>query len=223
MRRRALLRLMLVGGTVAVVPAWAIDLAPKRAGGRKDRRVSLYGEWVIRGGLPAFAYDADQDTLPEAEWDPTIGPRTRRHWVMLGNQTIRLQAANDGTVALFDEGDGLRWLTAPDPVGTGVSIVRDGDVVSGTAYAQRGGGAPPQRTFGPTWFQIRDARGGLSLERTILCPEGAVPWVLVRVRLALARGACSARAVRHVERWALRPRFLNLLESAEQRRHRAEL
>src|SRR4029453_10353342 len=180
MRRRALLRLMLVGGTVAVVPAWAIDLSPGRAGGRKDRRVSLYGEWVIRGGLPAFAYDADQDTLPDAEWDPTIGPRTRRHWVMLGNEAIRIQAANDGTVALFDEGDGLRWLTAPDPVGTGVSLVHDGAAVWGTEYGQRAGTAPSLRTFGPTWFQVRDARDGLMLERTVLCPAGPVPWVLVR-------------------------------------------
>src|SRR5262245_60865317 len=222
MRRRALLRLMLVGGTVAVVPAWAIDLAPKRAGGRKDRRVSLYGEWVIRGGLPAFAYDADQDALPDAEWDPTIGPRTRRHWVMLGNEAIRIQAANDGTVALFDEGDGLRWLTAPDPAGTGLSLVYDGDAVWGTEYRQRAGSAPSLRTFGPTWFQVRDARDGLVLERTILCPEGAVPWVLVRVRLSLERGAGGARAIRHVERWALRPRFLDSLATAEQRRARAE-
>src|SRR5262249_25497008 len=129
MRRRALLRLMLVGGTVAVVPAWAIDLAPRRAGGRKDRHVSLYRRWGRRGGVPAFAYEGDQAGLPGAEWDPTIGPRTRRHWVMLGNEAIRIQAANDGTVALFDEGDGLRWLTAPDPSGTGVSIVHDGDAV----------------------------------------------------------------------------------------------
>jgi hypothetical protein len=222
MRRRALLRLILVGGTMAVAPAWAIELGQPRAGGRKDRRVSLFGEWVTRAGLPAFAYDADQDTLPEAEWDPTVGPRTRRHWVMLGNEAIRLQAANDGTVALFDEGDGLRWLTAPDPAGTGVSLLLDGDAVWGTEYGRRAGSAPSLRTFGPTWFQVRDVHAGLVLERTILCPEGAVPWVLVRVRLSLDRRAGGARAVRHVERWALRPRFLNLLETAEQRRIRAE-
>ena len=43
---------------------------------------------------------------------------------MVGNRAIRLQAANDGTVALFDERYGLRWLVAPDPAGTGVSIAR---------------------------------------------------------------------------------------------------
>jgi hypothetical protein len=223
MQRRALLRLLALGGTAAVTPSWAIGLGRPTASQGKDRRVSLYGGWVTRAGLPAFAYDGDQDALPEAEWDPTIGPRTRRHWVMLGNQAIRIQAANDGTVALFDEGFGLRWLTAPDPAGTGVSILHDGDTVWGTDYGQRAGGPPPLRTFGPTWFQVRDARASLVLERTILCPEGEVPWVLVRVRLSLAAGARGARDVRHVERWALRPRFLNLLSTAEERRTRAEL
>lgn len=205
MRRRTLLRLMVLGGTAAMTPWAAGGSRAFAARGGKDRRVSLYGQWVTRAGQPAFAYDGDQDTLPEAEWDPTVGPRTRRHWVLVGNEAIRLQAANDGTVALFDEGDGLRWLTAPDPAGTGVSILHDGDAVWGTGYEQRAGGAPSLRTFGPTWFQVRDARAGLVLERTILCPEGALPWVLVHVRLSLAPGAGGARDVRHVERWALRP------------------
>ncbi len=217
------LRLLALGGAAAATPSWALDFGGSMRRGRKDGRVSLYGRWVTRAGLPAFVYDADQDALPDAEWDPTIGPRTRRHWVMLGNESIRLQAANDGTVAVFDEGDGLRWLTAPDPGGTGVSILHDGDAVWGTDYARRAGEAPPLRTVGPTWFQVRDTRAGLSLERTMLCPEGAVPWVLVRVRLALAARARAARTLRHVERWALRPRFLNLLETAAQRRSRAEL
>jgi hypothetical protein len=213
---------MLLGGVAAATPAWPMAVARRRASRRKDRGMSPYGRWETRGGLPAFAYDADQEALPEAEWDPTVGPRTRRHWLMVGNEAIRLQAANDGTVALFDEGDGLRWLTAPDPAGTGVSILHDGDAVWGSAYAERAGGAPPRRTFGPTWFQVRDTRAGLTLERTILCPEGEVAWVLVRVRLALAASAGAARPLRHVERWALRPRFVNLLESAAQRRERAE-
>ena len=65
-----------------------------------DPRASLYGRWIVRGRLPAFAYEADHETLAAAEWDPIVGPRTRRHWVMLGNRAISLQAANDGTVAL---------------------------------------------------------------------------------------------------------------------------
>jgi hypothetical protein len=186
-------------------------------------RESLYGRWIVRDELPAFVYDLEQDGEPLAEWNPFLSPPTRRNWLMVGNRAIRLQAANDGTVALFDEGDGLRWLVAPEPNGTGVSIVEGDDGGAwGTDYTMRGGERPPLRTFGPTWFEVEDARRGLVVTRTIACPEGAVPWVLVRVRLALARGASGPRAVRHVEQWRLRPRFLNTLEAPAQRRSRAE-
>ena len=219
--RRTFLRLLL-GAPVAARTATAMG---GDATGRRSTRAagaSPYGRWVQRDGLPAFAYDADQETLPVAEWDPILAPRTRRHWLMVGNRAIRLQAANDGTVALFDESYGLRWLVAPDPTGTGVSIVEDDAGRRwGSDYALRAGRTPPRRTFGPTWFEVREAHDGLVLERTILCPEGEVPWVLVRVRLTRSGSAGGVWALRHVERWALRPRFLNLLETTDQRRTRA--
>jgi len=215
--------MVLGGSAVATSPAVVGRAAAEARGRNGGPGASLYGRWVRRARMPAFLYGADQETLPAAEWDPVIAPRTRRNWLMVGNRAIRLQAANDGTVALFDETYGLRWLVAPDPAGTGVSILEDGSRTWGTEYAQRAGATPPRRTFGPTWFQVRDAYAGLALERTILCPEGEVPWVLVRVRLTLARSAAAARAVRHVERWALAPRFLNFLESPAQRRERAAL
>ena len=218
MRRREMLRLLAMAGlAAATVPAsraWARKAA-------RTNRAGAYGRWVVRGGLPAYVYDADHESLAGAEWDPLLAPPTRRHWIMVGNEAIRLQAANDGTVGVFDERHALRWLTAADPAGSGVSLVDDGGELWGTDYARRGGTRPPERTFGPTWFEVRDVRAGLVLTRTMLCPEGAVPWVLVRVRLALAAGH-GRRSVRHIERWVLRPRFLNFLESTEQRRARAE-
>jgi hypothetical protein len=189
---------------------------------RIDPRQSLYGRWILRDGVPAFVYELDHEAEPAAEWDPFLSPPTRRNWLMVGNGTVRLQAANDGTVALFDEGDGLRWLTAPEPDGTGISVLTDGGTTWGSAYAMRGGERPSRRTFGPTWFEVEDSRQGLALTRTILCPESDVPWVLVRVELRLARAAGAARTVSHVEQWRLRPRFLNTLESPAQRRARAE-
>ena len=228
MRRREFLRLIALGGAAAVQPSWMVRAvaaaSPLARRAKVQPRASLYGHWVLSAGLPAFVYDVDQEALPAAEWDPTIAPRTRRNWLMVGNRAIRLQAANDGTVALFDESYGLRWLVGPDPVGTGVSILDDdAGKVWGTDYSLRAGETPPARTFGPTWFAVHDTYAGLSLERMILCPEGEVPWLLVRVRLALAHDAGGARIVRHTERWALRPRFLNLLETPDQRRMRAEL
>lgn len=225
MQRREFLRLAglsgiaMAGGIGSGARAGA--LAPRGAAASS----SPYGRWVRRSGVPAFVYSADQYALPEAEWDPILSPKTRRHWVMVGNRAIRMQAANDGTVGIFDEGDGLRWLTAPDPEGTGFSVVFETSTQAfwSTNNAVGGGGEmPPLRTFGPTWFEVRDARAGLTLERLTLCPEGEVPWVLVRVRLSLAADVAPRTFVLN-EHWALRPRFCNFLETAEQRREKAEL
>ena len=221
MLRRTFLRALAAGS--AAVAGWpGMKRFAAAAPPDVDPRASLYGRWVTRAGLPAFAYDLDQDTEPAAEWDPALSPPTRRNWLMLGNRAIRLQAANDGTVALFDEGDGLRWLVAPEPAGTGISLLDDDGRAWGTDFRLRAGERPPRRTFGPTWFEVEDALAGLVLTRTILCPEGEVPWLLVRVRLALAATA-AARHVRHTEQWQLRPRFLNLLDPPAVRTTRAEL
>src|SRR5690242_5291241 len=113
MRRRTFLRLMGAGGAVVAQSTWMRGRADARPVD-VDRRGSLYGEWIVRDGLPAFTYTLDQDAEPAAEWDPILSPPTRRDWVVLGNRAVRLQAANDGTVALFDESEGLRWLVAPE-------------------------------------------------------------------------------------------------------------
>jgi hypothetical protein len=181
--------------------------------------VSLYGDWSKRDGLPVFTYRADQDSLPEAEWDPIQLPRTRRHWVMLGNRGIQMQVANDGRVALFDERYAQRWLFAPDPAGTGVSIVEAEGERWGSAWDARPAGSVPERSFGPTWFEVAASRADLSLVRTLLCPEGEMPWVLVRVHLA--NGGSHPLQVLHIEEWAVAPRFLNVLASADSRRQHA--
>jgi len=216
--RRDFLRLAAAGGAAIGVPWIAACGDRSRSGDAIDPRASPFGRWVERDGLPAFAYDADQDALPFALWDPILSPPTRRHWAMLGNRALRLQAANDGTVGLFDESEGLRWIIAPDPSGSGESILDDGGTRWGSAWANRASEQTPVRTFGPAWFAVEDVCAGLTLQRTILCPEGEVPWLLVRVRLALARDADGPRTLRHVERWSLAPRFLNLFESEEHRR-----
>jgi hypothetical protein len=238
MPRRQFLRTIGLTGTAIVLsrspPRFYGPAARAQSDGRGpaeiSQRESIYGRWVVENNLPAFVYDIDQDAVSAAEWDPIIPPfiRSRRNWLMVGNQAVRLQGANDGTVALFDETYGLRWLTAPDPSGTGVSIIHDAGKTWGTDFKLRSGESVPLRTFGPTWFKVQDGFAGLSLTRTILCPEGEVPWLLVHVRLAFSKDATGIRAMRHTERWALRPRFLNLVNpiesliAAELRRKQAE-
>src|SRR5438046_757794 len=99
-------------------------------------------EWCGSGGTDVVGcVGSHQGGIPATEWDPILPigvPKTRRNWLMVGNQAVRLQCSNDGTVALFDETYGLRWLTAPDPVGTGVSVIVDGKHWS-SEYSQRAG------------------------------------------------------------------------------------
>jgi hypothetical protein len=156
-----------------------------------------FGAWQLVDGVPAFA-----DAAPVVE----------QHWSVVGNRAISLWHANDGTVALWDESDALRWLTAPDPEGTGISRLR---VDGGPARVPVG-----VRTFGPTWFRVTATDDGIRCERTVLCPEGDVPWVLVRVELTSDDG--RPHEVQHDELWRVRPRHALMGTDAERRRALAE-
>ncbi|MFI7130678.1 GH36-type glycosyl hydrolase domain-containing protein [Nonomuraea sp. NPDC050153] len=131
--------------------------------------MSSYGEWTTAYGLPAFAYTLDQERDPRAEWDPVLDPPTRRHVAHVGNRRITLVSDNYGLSDLFDEHTGLLWLTR----GTGVTRVGDLSTdISGS-----------ERIFGPTFATVRVADERAALERTVLCPEGEQPWVLIRLRV----------------------------------------
>jgi hypothetical protein len=187
---------------------------------RIDPRDSLYGRWIRRDGLPAFVYDLDQDAEPAAEWNPFLSPPTRRNWLMVGNGTIRLQGANDGTVALFDEGDGLRWLVAPEPKGTGVSIW--------TTVARLGQRLRSARRRAGRRAVRSAPRGSRSRTRA----KGSRSSAPSSVRKATCRGcscACSSGSRGAAARGRSRtsssggsPRFLNTLESAALRTSRGD-
>ena len=173
--------------------------------------MSHYGTWITRDDLPAFRSEAEQYEMAASS----------HHWLMLGNRRIKFCAVSDGGVGVFDESSGLRWLTAPFPEGTGYSLIEERNGLRwGPAYATLPAQAFPRYTFGPTWFEVRAQHEGLSVERTFLCPEGDVPWLLIRVHLA--NTGRSVRAVRHIEQWTLRPQFLNLLGTPELRQFQAQ-
>ena len=169
---------------------------------------SRFGDWETAYGLPAFAYLADHEVHPDAEWDTLEYGPTRLHWAGFGNRRLQVFAYNDGTVAVWDEADGMRWLTAPQPGGTGVFRATEPGAAAtwSTAYAERPPGSTVKRLFGPTWFQVALAHDGLAIERTVLCPEGEVPWLLIRVRLTAAR----PMTIRHLEEWTIRPLYPNM-------------
>ena len=94
-----------------------------------------------------------------------------------------------------DTATGVRWLTPRG--GTGATVV-DG---WGTDYDRWPDGVTPARMWGPTWTTLRATHDGLTVERTVACPEGEAPYVLVHVRLTSA----SPRTVEVEEEWLVAP------------------
>ncbi|GAA3222237.1 GH36-type glycosyl hydrolase domain-containing protein [Nonomuraea helvata] len=160
--------------------------------------MSSFGKWTTAYGLPAFAYTADQERDPRAEWDPVLDPPTRRHFAHVGNRRITLVSDNYGLSDLFDEHTGLLWLTR----GTGVTRVGGLSTdISGS-----------ERIFGPTFAVVRVADEQVALERTVLCPEGEQPWVLVRLRVRNLLD--SPVRLELTEEWAARPARIELITGA---------
>ncbi|MFI6790658.1 GH36-type glycosyl hydrolase domain-containing protein [Nonomuraea sp. NPDC050383] len=161
--------------------------------------MSAFGAWTTAHGLPAFSYTMDQDRDPRAEWDPVLDPPTRRHAVHLGNRRITLVADNYGLSGLFDEHTGLRWLTRDTGVTRVGALSTD---ISGS-----------ERIFGPTFVIVRVADDRVSLERTVLCPEGEAPWVLIRLRVRNLLGEPARLTL--TEEWTASPAEVRLLTGAE--------
>ncbi|MER6948166.1 hypothetical protein ABT294_29460 [Nonomuraea sp. NPDC000554] len=157
--------------------------------------MSSFGEWTSVHGLPAFSYTMDQERDPRATWDPILDPPSRRHFVHLGNRRVTLVADNYGRCDLFDEHTGLRWLTR----GTGVSSI--GDLTTA--------GSTTERLFGPTFAVVRVADERVSLERTVLCPEGEQPWVLIRLVVRNLTG--NPVRLPLTEEWAAHPADVRLI------------
>ena len=217
-RRELMKRAFMAAGGLMLAPALGGWRADGAGDGLAGARTSPYGYWQIRAGLPEFVYDADQEALDFALWDPLDRPKTRRHFHMIGNRAIQAQVSNTGDIALFDESEAMRWLIyGDDGAGTGHGIIHERDGYAwGSAFRQRPPGAAPLRVFGPTYFRTQAVHDALSLERTILCPEGEDPGLLICVRLGLAPGA-APRSVVYEDVWALRPRFLKTWQSDAER------
>lgn len=182
--------------------------------------MSRFGEWLLHDGLPVFCYRADQRTDAAAQWQRPGWGVTTRHWACVGNQRIQLIADNEGLCGLWDTQDGLRWLTAADDHGTGLSVLEAAGLRFGTAMPDWPDDAVPDRQFGPTWFTVRSKSGPVTLERATYCPEGEQPWVLVRVSITNASDTELTGVL--TEEWELRPRFAQLGVGPSDRRKVAE-
>ena len=121
--------------------------------------------------------------------------RTRRHWLMVGNRAIRLQAANDGTVGAVRRGRRPALADGARP-GRHRHLARRrrrtalGHATTRSAPARR----RRVRTFGPTWFEVRDAPRRAHARAHDPLPRGRGA-LGARARAARARAArAGARA-----------------------------
>ncbi|MEU0505268.1 hypothetical protein [Nocardia sp. NPDC005998] len=163
-----------------------------------------FGHWGVVESLPAFEYTVDQDRYAPARWDPVLAPSTTRHWTHVGNRRITLVADNEGLCGLWDAFEGYLWITEPQPSGTGVSrVVVADDVVVSTSYHERGARPAPRRWTGPVFSRVSAEDSGVHLERTVLCPAGEVPWVLVRV--VVGNTLPRRQRLTVIEEWLVRP------------------
>ncbi|WP_173135208.1 GH36-type glycosyl hydrolase domain-containing protein [Kibdelosporangium persicum] len=146
--------------------------------------MSAFGEWTRAEDLPAFAY-----TAGPRPWDPLLDPPSTTHRVHVGNRRITLVADTDGLCGIWDEHADCRWIAEH----TGMS-------------ALTGLAAQPKILFGPTFVRHTTADDDVELVRTVLCPEGESPWVLIRVDIT-GRTALRRTLTEH---WEVRPRLVDL-------------
>ncbi|MER7174487.1 GH36-type glycosyl hydrolase domain-containing protein [Streptomyces mesophilus] len=167
--------------------------------------MSGYGRWIDDSGLPAFALRTGP---PPPAWNRVIDPPTRRRWVHLGNRRLTLVADTDGRCGLWDEHKDLRWLTEPEPQGTGVSQVHDGESVLLTSA--RAEGHDPRIVFGPTYLRVGTESADLAMQRTVTVPEGEDPFVRIQVVVTNRRAESVCWTLS--EEWDVRQRVLDYLE-----------
>lgn len=143
---------------------------------------SAFGSWSLRRGLPVFDERAHPNDAV-CEWDPVLGPATHRHWCAMGNRWLQVVFDNYGTAAIRDTARGFRWLTPVGP-GSGATVVTAEGATPWATDRSRWpaswASSAPVRTWGPTWLTVAGEHAGVHVERTVACPEGDAPWVLVR-------------------------------------------
>jgi hypothetical protein len=150
--------------------------------------VSVFGEWTTAEGLPAFEYRAGP-----RPWDPVLDPPSTTHRVHLGNRRITLAADSDGLSSVWDEHVDCRWLAERTGIGRFGALATD---------------SAATKLFGPTFLRVSVADEDAKIERTVLCPEGEAPWVLIRVDVVNRGDELLRRSLS--EQWDVRPRLVDL-------------
>jgi hypothetical protein len=165
-----------------------------------------FGSWMVdRFGLPAYRYDIDEATAPQAK-QPELNGSTDA-WHQLGNDHIVANAYNHGYVQLWSQDRRYQWVNLSQPErnhfagGYGYLNV-DGKTVS-TLHSDLPAGATQQREFGAGYTRRDTHAEGIDAEEFVYAPFGDDPVLLHDVKLT--NTSAVAKQVSWFEYWDVNP------------------
>ena len=140
-----------------------------------------FGTWIVdRFGLPAYRYEIDEETAPQAA-QPELGGK-RHAWHQVGNDHIVANAYNHGYVQLWSQDRLYQWINFYDAASShfagGFGYLNTGGQVSSTLYDDRPAGAVTEREFGVGYYRRRMATEGIEIEEFVYAPFGDDPLLL---------------------------------------------
>jgi hypothetical protein len=209
-------RVATLGVTLLLVVApraWGRERAPARlsADTAPVRVDSTYGSghfgtWLVDGfGLPAFRYEADEDSDPRAAQPELAGGTAAQHQV--GNDHVVAAAFNHGYTQLWSQDRLPQWANLYQPAsrhyagGYGYLVV-DGRVLS-TLWPDRAPDASLERDFGVGYFRKQLDADGMDVEQIVYAPFGDDPVLLDDV--TITNRTSAAKQVSWFEYWDVDP------------------
>ena len=174
----------LAGGAASVLgaappPLLSADVSP--ADIDSSYGSASFGSWIVdRFGLPAYRYEIDEATAPQAP-QVEINGRTDA-WHQVGNDHIVANAYNHGYVQLWSQDRLYQWANLYDEANRhfagGYGYLRLGDRVISTLHTDRPPDAATERDFGVGYFRKLTATGDVEIEEFTYAPFGDDPLLL---------------------------------------------
>ena len=210
MRRRTFIQAATSLGIVSSGLASNVVTMAEPPAGRLPESFGAWRNFEARTRLEEHAFP-----LPEFVYAPTDGLTVQRNWHVFGNLRLQVLAGTDGSLGLFDESQGMRWLRYARPAAEDPHLA-----IHSLEASNRWRRWGAQQFCGQT-FAVRQVcrqyqEHEINVERTVLVPAGPYPWVAIRLRVT---GAANAQPqwLRLTEQWPLEPRFLQTWQSVQSR------
>lgn len=148
-----------------------------------------FGDWIEdEFGLPAYSYMLNQlKDYRKIFWLTKKTNFRKKNWHLLGNDNIISLAVNRGTVEIFSEERGNKYLNYYSPKNKafsgGFGFIKDGDSKWSMYYSKENAEDYKERIFGMGYYKKSAEKDGLSVEETICTPFGKDTVFVMRVNL----------------------------------------